>query len=818
MLRQTFKYAIRSFRKSKLTHGLNVLGLTLGLSVFFLVTLYIYQEKSYEKDFGNRDRIYQVSRSFTGHETALGPKNLPYVLDEVPEVEAFTTFKYAPTTPVFVQGKEQTLKVFTVDSSFLKVFDFELLIGDRETALVESNFAVINEEKAIELFGTDDVVGEMISVMHYTSDSSYQVPVIINGVSKTPLFKTQLNFDLLVSEQRQVGMELDVPGWQNATVYNYIVASPGTTVQQLDARLLAITYNQVRPTFVHKQMTKEEWLEEGLYLGLYAESLSTLREASDTTLNLMPKLNTGQLRTLSVIALAALLISIVNFINIATAKASVRMKEVGVKRIFGSSKMLLIFQFMLESFLVVLLSSVVALALVEAIVTLKPQSLGIILDYSVLHSQEWTIGLICFVMGLTIVAGIYPAVYLSSSQLVSVLKNGVSKKSFSVLNADLLRKVATVLQFTCSIGLIAAVVTMFLQVDFLRQRDIGYEASTVLVIDNTEVLKESKNTFRNALLQSSVVNSAAYSSRLPSATSWDRPIPVQVNDSTEISFTIFEVDDAFFDVMSMKFAQGESFSQTEISKTNGSIEGEEKEGGTVYFPVVLNEMAAKLMGLENAVGEILLKEGMIIGVVEDFVFSDLRQEVGPVLLMRKSYSGPTNYHFPLVVNTYNGLEAIDEIQAVWSQFSQEEIKYHLLETNYAQLIATEERGFQAVLSFSVLAVIISCLGLLGLAIFTVDQRIHEFGIRKVLGASVRDIMKLFGTGFLKLILVAFVLAIPISIYALQNWLDDFAVRISLNAGIFIATGLITVCLVAVTVLFQSLKAGRLNPVETLRNE
>lgn len=817
MMLHSFKFALRSFKKTERLHGLNVIGLTLGLCVFFLISLFIYQEKSYERDFKNRDRIFQISHTMIGYKMAMGSSNLPYVLHEVPEVTKFTSFRKTPKSVISWQNEEKTAAVLTVDSTFFKVFDFELLYGDRETVLDESGSAVISAKKAIDFFGTTDVMGRLLNIQRYKGDSIYQVPLIIKGVSKTPGFRTQLNFDLLVSEHRPVNADLPLDGWQNSSVYNYVVAAPGTTAAELDQRLLDISHKYVYPkTMRSSGLTPAEWKQQPLYCGFYAESLSDLRLDSDTDYNLMPPLNKAQLETLSVIALAALIISVLNFINISTARASLRLKEVGVKRIMGASKKTLIFQFMLESFMIVLLSAVISLALVEGIVTLKPASIGLVVEYSVLHSQEWMAGLGVFILLLTFFAGIYPAAYLSSGKLSVILKNGVSRRSFSLLNASALRKGSIVFQFICSIGLIMAVITMFMQIDHLRTRDIGYEGGNVIVIDNSHLLEQSKNTFKNELTKLSSVNAAAYSSRLPGASSLERPNPLKINDSTEVNFSMFVVDNSFFETMSMEFTGGGAFDQ--LPTTVEPEEGSGEDTNPRHYPMVINEVAAGLMGYDNAVGQIFREKGLIVGVVNDFVFSDLRQQVGPVMLVPKTSTSRFTYHYPLVIKTNSGLEVLDDIQELWSQFSQETLKYHLLEANYNNLLQVEKEGFRAVLIFSVVAVLISCLGLLGLAMFTIDQRIHEFGIRKVLGASVLDIIRLFGTGFAKLMLIAFLLALPLSVISMQNWLSAYADRIKLDAGIFILTAVFTGLIVAATIFFQSIKAGRLNPVETLRNE
>ncbi|WP_422356519.1 FtsX-like permease family protein [Roseivirga pacifica] len=819
MIKQTFKFALRSFRKSTLVHFLNVTGLTLGLAVYFLVTLYLYQENSYERGFSKQDRIYQLSYTMIGHRMAKGAPNLWHVLHEVPEIETYTSFKVGPTTSVKINDVSRVAKVYTVDSAFLKVFDYELVSGSGEAALARPNHAVLSESYAKEIFGSTDVLNEVFYLTRNKGlDSSYQVPIVVNGVALASSFKTQLDFDILVSEERLPESDLILNNWQSSSVFNYAVVSPGTTSARLDERLFDLSYKYIMPkTYGGKLASKEEWIEAPLYCGFYSESLSGLRVGSDTTGNLMPSLDEAQFKTMGIVALAALIISILNFISLSTSRASVRMKEVGVKRILGASNKQLILQFMMESFLAILLSSVLALGVVELMVKLKSRLIGIQVDYSVLQTKEWITGLIVFVVGLTLVSGIYPALYLSSANLSSVLKNGKTKESFSILNAAVLRKGAAILQFTFSAGLIIAVLTMYNQVQHLQSRDMGYEPESVLVL-NTYHLKESKNTFRDQLAKYPSISSAAHTNRLPFTETFERPRSIKVSDSTEFDFTMFTVDDTFFETVSMNFVSGVGFKEHEgntLVKTEGSTDS---ETGKVY-PMVVNEMAAKIIGYDVDPSKGLLDDRFqIIGVVNDFVFSDLRQQVEPVILNRKTYSGVASYHYPLLVRVNDLNQARADVQELWSEFSNIELDIQLMESSFKNLLKIEEDGLQAVLVFSIVSVIVSCLGLFGLAVFTLDQRIHEFGVRKVLGASVADIMKLFGSGFMKLIAIAFVLAIPASIYLLNEWLSTYADRVSLNFDVFLVAAMLVVLIVGVTLLAQSLKAGRLNPVETLRNE
>ncbi len=818
MLKQTFKFALRSFRKTPFITFLNMLGLTLGLSVFFLVSLYVYQENSYEKDFKYRNRMYQVSADFYGRKLGYASENLPYVLDEIPEIELFTTFSNAPTSKISVEGIEYTdLRQLTVDSSFLKVFDFELLQGDINTVLKEPNAIVMNERTALRLFHTTDVIGKVVSLFGDKVG-------VIRGISKASHFKTQMDFDLVVSELRG---PINQEKWQSASDYTYIVTNNNVSVKDLNRKLDELSLKYVYPTFYGgdaKTISVEEWKAEGYYTSFFVESINELRRESQTLSNMMPKVNNDQLKTLGIVGIVALLISIFNFINLSTAKSSARMKEVGVKRILGSSRSLLVTQFLLESFLLILFSSVLALSLVEVLVKLKPDFLGMSVEYSSLHSTEWVGGLFLSILILTLISGIYPALYLSSGNIVSILKKGTSKNSFSVLNAAFLRKTVTVLQFVCSIGLITAVITMFLQIDHIRSRDRGYATDGAMVI-HSYFLKESKKAFKNELLRLPNVVAAGYTYRFSDNSAPGlSPISVMGEDSIEVHLSPYYVDEDFFNATNMKIVEGNGFKggrAIQLVEEKEEADKKEKEADNNneeyagYSPAVINETAARLLGLKDPIGSIINARYEVVGVVNDFSFNDLRNAIEPAIFTRMS-SIPRDAQ--IVVRLNSSKNETDAIKAVWSEFTDVDMGWFPLGSQYAKNLEIETRGFKSVFVFSVFAIIISSLGLLGLAVFTVDQRIQEFGIRKVLGASVSDIMRLFGLSFIKLVGISFLLAIPISIYTMQNWLDGFADRIDLSVGVFIITAIVVFFIVAATILFQSLKAGRLNPVDTLRNE
>jgi len=821
MLKQIITFSFRSLRKLAFMNLLNLGGLMLGLSVFFMTTLFLYQENSYEKDFDNRNQIYQISTNLMGTKFAMGPINLPLVLNEIPEIELFTSFKHASKVNLFSEGKELKMReLLKVDSGFFEVFNYELLFGDVASVLNDPNTIVLNENAAQDLFGTLDVVGKIIKIRDQNGKELSSS--VVGGVSKQPQFKSQISFDLVLSKNvvAKTEEELKLDNWQSASHYLFAVLNKNSSEKVVNQKLDELAYKYIYPkTYLGGgKHSLEEWKELPLNMGFYVESIETLRKTSETKMNLMPKMNKGQVETLEVIGLISLLISIINFINISTAKASVRMKEVGVKKVLGASKSQLIGQFLFESFVLVLISSILALGIVESVVILKPSFIGIQLDYSVLHSSEWVLRLISIIFVITLTSGLYPALYLSSGKALSIIKKGAIKNNFSILNAALFRKGATVVQFVCSIGLIIGVLVMFTQIDFLKKRNIGYDANGVVVISNTISLSNSQQAFKTELLKLSSISSAAYSNRVPNAESYVMPFLMKVNDSTELNISPFSVDSSFFEVMGMKFIHGNAFEKRLYFDDNqDDSEGKKDEMilGKQLYPAVLNEVAARALNLENPIGSIV-QNLIIVGVVDDFVFSDLRQKVEPVILTPRTTKRIVNH--PLVIKANSNNQIIKSIQKLWSKFTNETMEWNYLESNYSKLITKELEGFNAVLFFSILAIIISLLGLLGLAIFTVDQRIHEFGIRKVLGASVSDIMRLFSWNFVKLIIVAFVISMPISFFVMNSWLSDFANRISISTSLFVIAGCLTLIIVFTTIFLQSLKAGRLNPVDTLRNE
>ena len=803
MLKQLIVFAYRGLRKTHLMNLLNISGLMLGLSVFFLVSLFIYQERSYEYDWSGSEDMYQVGTYFyTAGSMSWTSTNLPHVLHEIPEIQKHTIFTNREKSRLYLDGEERgEFRVINSDANFLDVFDFELTYGDPATVLDEPYQAVVSEETAMRLFGRLDVIDEVVNI-------SKEQSVVIKGVSKAPHYQTQMKFDLLASKPTSKGIQDGM--WGSIGSFLYVVTTPGTDVKVLNEKLENISrkhlfsiYNQTG------DRTFDEWRASDSYIGFFAESIETLRTDTETQNNMMPKMDESRINTMMVVGLAALILSIINFINLSTARASARMREVAVKRILGSSRRWLITQFMLETFVVVLTATLLALGFVEALVILKPAFLGGLIEYSVLHNSQFVVAIICFLAGLTLISGLYPALYLSSGNVVVIMRKGGAKGSFSFFNAALLRKGALVLQFVFSLGLIATVTTMFLQVDHLDSRDIGYDPTEVFVMTNPWQLNDQQTAFVNELNRLPSVVAASYSNLLPSDNAIELPRIIKDADEKEHYFSIYSTDPEFLEVMNMRLTQGEVFPKFIVPDTVRRV-----DRATGMSPVLINEAGVKQLGLTEPLGAILSNRYEVVGVIDDFVFKDLRSSIGPIMIIHRNSS----QFYKLAIRLQPGTEAVEDIEAVWARFTNQKMRGYQLSNNYERLMEVERSSFNAVFAFCLLAIIVSCIGLLGLAVFLVDQRMHEFGIRKVLGASLVDIVKLFSLGFIKLIGVALIVTVPLTIYALNLWLDNFADRISLSPAIYLFTVFVMCLIVFGTVSFQSVKAGKLNPVDTLRSE
>jgi putative ABC transport system permease protein len=792
MVTHFLKVALRSLKKRGLLSILNIGGLSIGIASFLVISLYLFQETSYEKGFKDNDKIFRLEEHFLSMgRLAWSTSNLQHKLNEIPEIDLYTRVDEKNGTKILKD--QDTYKVgrfLRTDSSFLKIFDFEMLFGNRETALNGPGDAVISEELALKIFGEANALGQTFKVK---DDQEY----VVRAITKTPKLKSHLDFDIAVYyPSKEIYSETN---WFTIGGYTYVRTYQKMDAVALDTKLDALIEKHAFPIVYQdkEDIAFEDWLQGDNKVRFYAKPIADIHLNSNLRFELDTNGDRQTMMILAIIGTFILIIAAINFMNLTTARASQRTKEIGVRKVLGSRKSSLVYQFLSESILITLLAAIIGAGLSELFLYLINQELGAVIGVSILSYPILMLYVLVGVLVLGVISGLYPAFYLSSVKMIPLLKGMQLSRVLNMNFAKLMRNGLVVLQFTLSTTLIIAAIFIYGQLKHLREMDLGFAKDQVFVIQNASTLKDNRKAFRNELLRLPMIQEAGYSFRLPADGS-SNVTSTMLDKETSFSFEGFQIDENFQKAMGIELLEGKWFD------TN-SIYGDSL--------VVLNESAVKALGLKDPIGKSFDNYRVVIGVVKDFNYGNLRDEISPAMFWKS-----TEHQNKLAILVSPGNNPIQSITEVWSSFTNEKLELYPLDQNFANQLNTEKQTADAVLIFTVLAIIISSLGLIGLAAFTADQRLQEFGIRKVLGATVADIIKLFSFDFVKLIILAFIISIPIAIWGVSAWLQGFADRISLSAGAFVLAGIMAIGIAIITILFQSIKTGRLNPVDTLRNE
>ena len=791
MILHYLKITLRSLKKRPLLSGLNVFGLSVGLACFLVIMLYLFQEENYEKGIADYERVYRLEGHYLGMgRIAWTPANLSHKLEEVPEIEHHTLLQRHYSKEVKVdEVKHRLAGAFTADDGFFKVFDMDFLIGDKSVALDGPDKAVLTESAAMRLFQRTDVMGETIAWNDTTE-------LIVTGVLKQDILKTHMTFDLIRSMGEPEAYS--APSWWNTGMYTYAKTYKQEPVAQLNTRLDSIASRYAFPVLYPQQdIGFEEWITTDNIVRFFAKPIRDIYLESDLQFELSANGDRQTRVTLRVIALFILTIAAINFMNLTTAKSSQRTKEIGVRKVLGTLKQHLVSQFLLESIFITLVATVIGAGLSELFIVLINDAYGEMISVSLLNYPILLVYVMIGVVLLGVLAGMYPAFYLSSVKMVPLLKG---MRLGSVLNlgaAKLLRNGLVVVQFTISSTLIIASLFIYQQLKFLKDIDVGFDQDQVMIINNSGKLGANRNAFREEALKLPGIEQGSYGFRLP-ADGASSSLSVMLNKEESVLFEQFQVDPYYHETLGLTLKEGEWLSD---------------QGAGLDSLVVLNEAAIKALQIEEPIGKVFGNYWRIVGVVEDFYYGDFKQEIQPVAFVHM----PEHFR-QLALRVEAGTNPKARVEALWSSFSDEPFDAHYLDHNYEQILSKEQQSADAVLIFTTLAIFISCLGLFGLSAFTADQRLHEFGIRKVLGAGVGDIVRIFSFDFVRLILLAFVIAVPLSIYGMNLWLQEFVQQISLSVWVFFVACIAALGVAFGTILFQSLKAGRLNPVDTIRNE
>jgi putative ABC transport system permease protein len=793
MIKNYLKVAFRKLWSHKAFSFINIIGLAIGMTACFLIFLYVGFELSYDSFHSKADRIYRVVADIktpTEVINASGPSWAvpPNAADEFPEVESFV--RIAGDNMLIRKGdvKFQEENTVYADSAFFHVFDFKLLKGNPRSALREPMSIVFSETAAKKYFGKTDPVGQTLLI------TGEALPAKVTGVMKDIPENSQIKADVILSMTtitQKFAQGIDSQ-WGNYGASAYLLLKAGVNPKKLEAKF---------PGFLERR-NGSEMKKSQMYATLFLEPLKDVYLRS--TRNGSKTGNITNVYVFSIVAIFILLIACINFINLTTARATERAKEVGIRKVAGAEKSQLIAQFIGES---VILCFVAFLLTVLFSVLLLPsfnQLAGKTISTGIFQNGRYLVMLFGASIGIGLLAGIYPALVLTSFKPVVVLKGRFASGTKGIL----LRKGLVVAQFTISIALIIATIVVYNQMMYMRNQDLGFSKDQMLILDTNG--DKGKDAFKQAIIGLPNVKTVATSSSVPGGGNPGAYSEIEnVKGDLQIAnLDLYFVDFDYIPLFKIKMVAGRPFSRDFMTDTTQAM--------------VLNEAAVKMFGYsspEQAIGKRFKqwgREGKIIGVMKDFHFRGLQQPIKP--LSMRIELGNSNL---VAVNlaAANLPATLAAIENKWKAFiPNRPYSYYFLDEFFDKQYRGEERFGKLFLNFAILAIIISCLGLLGLASYSTVQRTKEIGIRKVLGASVSGIVNLLSIDFLKLVLISFVIAAPLAWYFMHYWLQDFAYHTSINAWVFVLAGFCALAIAIFTVSFQAIKAAIANPVNSLRTE
>ena len=811
MFTNYFKLAWRNLMKYKFISFINLFGLTVGLTCCLLITTYILNELSFDRYNKNADNIYRVTRTFYNQQGAVSlnlstvsPPFGYYLPNDFPEIQKMTRLLDNGITPLRYKDKlinEQN--VFFADENLCDVFSVDVLKGNPKTALAEPFSAMMTEETAKKYFGNEDPMNKVIR-------ANNQFDVKITGIYKAFPSNAHMHPGMLVSfntlkDSAVYGAENLRTNWGNNSFFTYLLLPKNYDPQKMVARF---------PAFIDAHMDKSDYNGQQVskFTTLSLQKLTDIHLYSHTDYEAEPNGDINRVWIFAAIGFFILLIACINYMNLSTARSALRAKEIGIRKVIGARKKELIFQFLSESVLISWVAIIIALGFLYFTLPWLNEISGQELSVDMLMKWQVLVPLFLTPFVVGIISGIYPALFMSSFQPVKTLKGLFKVKGANVS----FRKVLVITQFSISIILIIATAIVFQQLHYMQQKSLGFDKDHVAVLPYNNALGDKFESFRTELLSNSNFKDVARSSRIPTGRLLDDQGAYTLSgDSmapTNTDIKYVSVDYDFVPAYGITMAAGRNFSRAYGTDTSGFI---------------INESAVKALGwksAQNAVGKDFKygnTKGHIIGVVQDFNFESMHQQIVPMVLVM----------FPPSVNYFNNLSvklsgnnitaSLDYLEKTWRKFLPEiPYQYAFLDDNFDKLYESEQKQGTIFTVFACIAIFIACLGLFGLSAFAITQRVKEIGVRKVLGADVGSIVFLLSKEFLKLILFASVIACIVAAITMNNWLKDFAYRIDLMSHwwvFFVAIGAATI-VALLTVSLQAIKAALANPVKSLRAE
>lgn len=801
MFSNYFKIAWRVIRKNKLYSFVNIAGLTMGIAACLLIGIYVWNELTFDRFHKNADRIARASTDFnysgTSHHTAMtGTKAGPEFKRLFPQVSAYArTMKYAlsfSNGPIAFDEKQ----VLYADADFFKIFSFSLKKGNPETALDAPQKMVMTEKAARKYFGQDDPIGKVLRINGGTKD------YLVTGIVEEAPLNSQIQYDILISFSSLNAFKREK--WSEANYITYFLMSDANQLPALQSQINA-HMDKIKQSELRVQPGSND------YMAIHLQALKDVHLHSNLPDAFEPNGNITYIYVLIVVALLILLIACVNYTNLATAQSVSRGTEIGVRKVMGAGKFQLLRQLLSESFVISFVALVLAMVVSIALLPVFNKITGKEFPSSVFFQPIILIASVIFCAMIAVLAGLYPALVLSNTRLVNILKSGLRITS----SGGSVRKSLITLQFVIAIFLVAATLIVVQQVYYIQHKNLGYSREQVVVLPIDNKSKAVYESLKESMKQLPGVTNITGSYEDPTSIGWGDGISADDgNGKKELSLTATPVDLDYLKTMGMELAAGRDFVKSDF------IYDSTKPGSSYAAAYIINEKAAKDLSWtpQEAVGKIVSRgeAGPIVGVVKDFHFESLHNPIGPLLIFLDTSMVRQMF---VKVQGANIAGTLAGLESVWkSRIAHRPFDYHFMDEDFNSLYQAEARMIQLFSLFSGLAILLACLGLFALVAFTTIQRSKEIGIRKILGANVQSITMLLARQFLVLVLIAIVIAIPLAWWAGNTWLQDFSYRINVSWWVMALASVLAVLIAMITVSFHTIRAALSNPVKSLRTE
>ena len=808
MLKNYIKIFLRNFKRSPAFILINIIGLAIGMAASILIFLFVQHELSYDKYHEKSDNIYRLSRQWTNadgeislHLGHLAPPFGPLLKSDF-EGRIEEAVRLLGTEPVLIyEGKSfQESKFFFSDPEIFSVFSWKLIEGDPAVALDSPDGLVISETMARKYFGNEEAMGKSLEMKVSGQSINLQVTGVMEDIPANSHF--QANFLATMNPVIDFYGSLDqmMQNFGNNSFATYILLADGADPDVLGAEL---------PAFIDRHMNAERDgapASKNTKINLWP--LTDVHLHSNLDSEIEPNSNIEYVYIYTAIAFFILLIACINFMNLATARSAKRAMEVGLRKVMGADKSVLIRQFMSESILMVIFALLLALIITWVALPTFANFTNKELSLNLIENPQYLGLMVLLVAIVGLIAGSYPSLFLSGFQPIKVLKG-----TFKIGSGhDRFRSILVIGQFAISIVLIVSVLVVIRQLDYMKNKDLGFEKDQLVILPAHSEIISNYETFRERWMQQRGVKDVSLASRVPSGRLLDsQGAQAEVNGEllpVNVRIADIHVSHSFVDVFEMKLLAGRNFDINMASDSTQSF--------------ILNEAAVRAIGWENAEAAIERqfnygqRRGYVVGVLKDFHFESLHQPISPMVFMI-----PDDRFSQVAIKMHPDQTdaTMAYLQEEWTAIRPDEpFNSFFIEDRFLEQYTAEEKVGQLIGMFAGLAIIISVLGLLGLTAYATEQRVKEIGIRKVMGASSVNIVTLLGKDFLKLVLIAFVFAVPIGWFGMRGWLDNFAYSSGLEWWIFLVAGLVAFLVAAVTVSTQSLRAAWINPIDAFKRE